>query len=274
MNIFVKYLAIALVAMAGLASCHTTKPSIQTPADTAVTAASLPERAAAYNQQFKEWNDLVIPFRLKVSGEQSLSVAGRATLVRGKIVQLSVRVLGFEVAKLYLTADYIYAMEKVHNRYVAEPIEKLQKDFPLDINNIQDLLLGRQSRIENGEKAKDATLEVVDAKHWRASYDNLSPFLYSFLFSADNSLERFDGNWAEKKVNVAIDYSDIFETPYGSFPSTARASVKARNRSLNAQLDWNFVSSKWNSGANPQWTTPKGYKRISSDKLVEMLGVN
>lgn len=271
MKRYVKIIALALIAMSALTTCRTNKNIVKSQTDTVISPASLPERLAAYNGQFMEWNDVVIPFKLKVSGEQSLSVSGRATMVRGKVVHLSVRVLGFEVARLHLNNEYVYAMEKVKNRYVAEPLEKLQRDFPLDINNIQDLLLGRQSRIENGDKSTEAMLDMVDTRHWKASYDNLAPFLYSFLFSSDNTLERFDGKWEEKSVDVVIDYSGQFVTAYGVFPSVADVSVKARNRTLNARLEWNFSAAKWNAGANPVWTMPQGYKRISSRNLIEML---
>ncbi len=270
MRRIVKIYIISVAAAVAFTGCRSAKSVNQSKTENVVSASTLAQRLETYQTDYKEWTDVTLPFKIRINSPRSMSLSGRATMVRGKSIQMSVRVLGLEVAKMLLTRDHIYAMEKVKNRYVEEPMEKLRSDFPVDITNIQDLLLGKMEAVDNG-KPVEMEPTVVNADTWKVDFDNLAPFLYSFLLSADNSLIEFDGTYKEKNVDVKIDYADHFATPYGTYPSSASAVVAARKKNFAAQLIWNFGSAKWNTGVDPKWVTPSGFKRISSDQLLNMI---
>ena len=63
------------------------------------------------------------------------------------------------------------------------------------------------------------------------------------------------------------DYSDHFETPYGIFPSTAKATRKARKQSYAAMLQWNFASARWDSGVAYCMTVHKA-KGLEFDTVI------
>ncbi|MBR5744705.1 MAG: DUF4292 domain-containing protein [Muribaculaceae bacterium] len=276
----VKYLILAAMALtAFLPSCKATHSTTKSDSLAVVDASNVNNHLNNYEKSFKvegthnfkNWKDLSIPFKLRLTAPKSMSVSGRATMVWNKSIQLSFRVLGLEVAKVVMRQDSIFAMEKIKSRYVAESMSKLKKDFPVKIEGIQVMLLGRGLPFFSSYESVALVPEVVDDSHWKMSFDNLQPFLYSFVFSADDKLTEFDGELKSQQVKVKIDYSDHFETPYGIFPSTAKATIKARKQSYAAMLQWNFASARWDSGAVTSWTTPSGYKRISSDQLLNML---
>lgn len=281
MKLKIKYLILVVMALTVfLPACKATHSTTKSDSLTVVDASNVNIHLNNYEQSFKvegtdnfkNWKDLSIPFKLRLTAPKSMSVSGRATMVRNKSIQLSFRVLGLEVAKVVMRQDSIFAMEKIKNRYVAESMSKLKKDFPVNIEGIQDMLLGEGLPFFSSYDESVALVpEVVDDSHWKMSFDNLQPFLYSFVFSADDKLTEFDGELKSQQVKVKIDYSDHFETPYGIFPSTAKATIKARKQSYAAMLQWNFASARWDSGAVTSWTTPSGYKRITSDQLLNML---
>lgn len=281
MKLKIKYLILVVMALTVfLPACKATKSVTKTDSLAVVDASNVNNHLDHYYESFRQsgtsdnmnWKDLALPFKLRLTAPKSMSVSGRATMVWNKSIQLSFRVLGLEVAKVVMRQDSIFAMEKIKSRYVAESMSKLKKDFPVKIEGIQVMLLGRGLPFFSSYDESVALVpEVVDDSHWKMSFDNLQPFLYSFVFSADDKLTEFDGELKSQQVKVKIDYSDHFETPYGIFPSTAKATIKARKQSYAAMLQWNFASARWDSGAVTSWTTPSGYKRITSDQLLNML---
>ena len=142
MKLKIKYLILVVMALTVfLPACKATKSVTKTDSLAVVDASNVNNHLNNYEKSFKvegtdnfkNWKDLSIPFKLRLTAPKSMSVSGRATMVRGKSIQLSFRVLGLEVPKVVMRQDSIFAMEKIKNRYVAESMSKLKKDFPVNI---------------------------------------------------------------------------------------------------------------------------------------------
>lgn len=59
-----------------------------------------------------------------------ISASGTMTMTRGKDISISMRVLGIEVATLYITGDSVIALDKWHKYYLAESVESLLGGCP------------------------------------------------------------------------------------------------------------------------------------------------
>lgn len=49
----------------------------------------------------REWTNVSMPVKVRVTQPQKMTLSGTATMVRGEYVFISLRVFGFEVAQLY-----------------------------------------------------------------------------------------------------------------------------------------------------------------------------
>lgn len=123
--------AIMLLVMATVA-CHTHKAT-----STPVSAKAI---VSAANQP---WHDLRIPVSLALEKPMAISASGRATMVRDSLVDISLRVFGFEVAAARLTPDSVFIIDKYHKYYMAEPLKQFLGSHDLSLIQVQNILLGR-----------------------------------------------------------------------------------------------------------------------------------
>ena len=67
------------------------------------------------------WQTMQTGGNIKLSAGSSFSSSVQVRMVRDKAIFISLRpMLGIEVGKLVITADSLYAVDKVHKRYIAE----------------------------------------------------------------------------------------------------------------------------------------------------------
>lgn len=115
--------AVVAVAALCLTGCRSSKPAVETPAAEQV------------------WTDLYVPVKLELTEPARMSISGRATIVRDRSIYLSLRMIGMEVATVYVDADSIFATEKVHRQMIAVGFDATL-GRKLTVGELQDLLLG------------------------------------------------------------------------------------------------------------------------------------
>ncbi len=83
--------------------------------------------------------------RIKYDDEY-LSVGGTANLLlrRDSMIWLSVRKLGFEVARALITPDSVHVIDRLNNEYLAEGLDYLAREYkvPADFKALQAIILG------------------------------------------------------------------------------------------------------------------------------------
>jgi hypothetical protein len=72
------------------------------------------------------------------------NLSAQIKIQRGQLIWISLKKLGLEVARVYITVDSVFALNRFERTYTAESIQSFasQFGFPMDINLIQELLLG------------------------------------------------------------------------------------------------------------------------------------
>jgi hypothetical protein len=115
-----------------------------------------------------------------------MSMSASATLImqRDELVWLSVRKLGFEVARAKVTQDSVYVLDRINNEYTVESLGYLSESYglPAGLTELQDFILGNAVFLEtegldvvpmgatyrlSGEQAGQAAEYLVGAEDYR-----------------------------------------------------------------------------------------------------------
>ena len=131
--------AIIIFAITVLQSCHSVKSSVST----TLSDDTETELYTRLISDYRPWSDIYMPVTLSVSSPMDMSISGRATFIRDSEIHLSLRMIGIEVAIVYINNEKIYIIDKFNKRYIEENLSKLPGDLPVTVSNIQDMLLGR-----------------------------------------------------------------------------------------------------------------------------------
>lgn len=110
---------------------------------TDISSMSVEKRFDAMVDAYRDWNTVEIPVKVDIKSPAKFSLSGRMYMKNRCFIQLSMRMLGFEVASMYMDNDSIYCVDKVHKIAVVEGMDKVKVQTGLDIAQLQSLLLGR-----------------------------------------------------------------------------------------------------------------------------------
>lgn len=141
-----KYLLILLVALMGL-----TFPSCRSKKEAA--------GSETIAQEEVKWKNVAVPVKLELLEPQRLTLSGRATMVRGEYVYISLRMLGFEVAQIYLTpqeADVV--VKQLQKMWIQEPIGDKLGRIGTPFTVIQEAMLGEPDAISSLPEKLDLTV--------------------------------------------------------------------------------------------------------------------
>lgn len=99
----------------------------------------------------REWKDVYMPVKVSLSKPMSMSLSGRATMIRGEVIHISMRMMGFEVAVMNINSQTATFIDKYHKYMFSESLDKLLGSHKMSVSDIQDLIL------KNTDQALDLT---------------------------------------------------------------------------------------------------------------------
>lgn len=279
---------IAALALA-LGACSTQRRSADTtqtvtPAAGAQAAATLTAsggephaRFAAMTAAYGLWQDVQMPVRATIRSPFSISASGRLTMVQGKLIHISVRLLGMEVAVMQVTPDSVFVVDKFHRYLIAEPTEKLTARTGLTVGDMQNALLGRaflpgqgaatasmSSRLTLGEE--DGMLSIAPAD---------APAGYTWRMHAA-TLD--DGRVALADLTVSVDgqspataaYTPAAQlSPIGAIATAVDLRAAVAGKKIDARLSYTADQARWNTGTTPSLPSLRGYARVSAATLLK-----
>ncbi len=224
---------------------------------------------------FSQWTDVNVPVSIQLVKPSKFSISGRASLVRGKSIDISLRVLGFEMGRAFITRDSAFVVIKPKRTYMAESLSELTKYVTFTTENIQDLLIGRpfilgNSTMTNNDK-KLVSVETVD--NGLIITPKKQPGMAQYGFAAD--LEEL-----LKKLIVVSTGAETFKaevtysghaqsTPAGVVATDTHIAVDTPKGAYEASFAWKWSSAKWNSGIVSDFSVPDGYKRVLAKDLLK-----
>ena len=150
-------IAILIMLAAMMTACGTFKKAATVP-DTTSTTTTTPNTVTdpvdAVIATLGNWQTMQTGGNIKLSAGSSFSSAIQVRMVRDQAIFISLRpMLGIEVGRLLITADSLYAVDKVHKRYIAEKVSLLTSGIPVTVSDVQDMF---QRDIEvTGDRRRD-----------------------------------------------------------------------------------------------------------------------
>ncbi|MBQ9077045.1 MAG: DUF4292 domain-containing protein [Muribaculaceae bacterium] len=269
-------LIIMIVAVATvMSSCRSSRQKGES--QPSMQGMTLQERFDALTSDYSAWKDVSLPVKVEITAPKRFSISGRATMVRGESILISLRVFGMEVGNLYVTEDSVFATEKIHKYYVAESLERFLGGFPLTINDIQDLLLGQAFVLGNGTMSREdyrKTELATGSGLWTITPQKTSHGI-GYTFCVDDGSNTVSSLIVSKDGNVvpvSCRYSyPVADTGAGTVAGTTTLAGEIGSHGINASLKWSMQDAKWNTGDTRRWDAPENYKRIPVASLVKVI---
>ncbi len=257
-----------------LAGCRSSRNAV-TPS-TPVVNASVSDRYESLVDGYGDWNDVSVPLDVDIVSPKGFSISGRAKMVRDKSVDISLRMFGFEVGRLYATTDSIYGMVKVGKTYMAESLAEIFPGMPFTIGNLQDMLMGRVFIMGNnaalGDSFKKFDAEVTDFNWILIPKSHPDGIEYGFTMSLENVLRSLVIGVLKTGLVAQCDYGMVYvDNKMGSLMSDFTVKADTRRSKIDASLSWRWNDARWNEGVSSIWSTPKGYKRVKASDLVKSI---
>ena len=278
MKFLFKVVVAAVIAFA-IPACSSHKKNVveNTPsASKRVKAKSIGE-VASLAETYKDWSSFYAPFTFRCSQPLGLSLSGRASMVKDEFIYLSMRMIGFEVASLYIDRDSAFLADKYHKIMVAAPLESITARTGLTVSDLQDILLGRAFYPGQGTLC---SIEIPETLFSPMDLDDgliaLMPrripsgVAWQFVIDAEPSLRRLSVE-PEGLSTFLVDYSEISETPAGAAASLVMITGEIGNHSIEAMTQWNLSKATWNQPVAPPSLSFKGYRRISPEQMIESI---
>ena len=225
---------------------------------------------------YADWDDVALPVRLSITRPKAFSVTAQCPMKHNPWVLFSVRMLGFEVAKVWLDNDSVHAVDKYHKRYLSESLQRFLGSNDVTIGNFQDMLLGRAFLTGKAggtlTPASSGVIRMIPSPEGLMILPAAEPHDFNYGFILDNSADCLAAASVTigESTAVVINYATYYSTPAGAVSSVA-AMQTMKGKPVDLSLTWNLQSAKWNRGVTQQWTAPKGYTRMATEQLLKLL---
>ena len=222
---------------------------------------------------YRPWTDVSMSVKCTLRSPKSLTVSGKATMIRGEELRLSMRMLGFEVGGLYIDRDSIFFYEKLNHTMVVESMAKLTAATGLTLSDIQDVLLG-QLAYPGAQREQTSFIKKFNIKSdgdfvIAQPRSSALPWFYTLISAPAPELVSL--TISAPQGDAECTYRTPFITDAG--PVSPAADIKASfgKQSLDASVSWSLETAVWNKGLTAQRSLPKGYRRIPLNQLIKSL---
>jgi len=221
-----------------------------------------------------DWQTMQTGGNIKLSAGSSFSSSIQVRMTRGRDIYISLRpALGIEVGKLLITADSIYAVDKIHKRYLAEKVSLLTAGIPVTVSDVQDIFLGRAFIIGQGSLC-DALKALVTATRGGSNttvtpIEGYKGYAYAFTYDKSNNIVSLNimpqGSTAS---TYQVKYGNVKATHAGNIAHDIKVNATIQKKPLELSLTYKNID--WNGNVKIEHGIPSGYKRMSAHDLLTM----
>lgn len=265
--------ALALLTACGTFKKNTTNPDIDVPGQTTTTTADPREAILA---TLGDWQTLQTGGNISLKGGNNMSSSVQVRMVRGRDIFISLRpMLGIEVGRLLITADSVYAVDKIHKRYIAEKVSILTAGIPVTVSDVQDIFLGRPFVI--GKGTLDAALMSLMTSTREgnstvlAANEHYIGYGYAFAFDKSNRITSLnivpDGSTT---AAYQVKYSNVKATDAGNIAHGVDVNASVDKKQFAFSLSYKNID--WNGNVKIDRSIPNGYSRMSANDLFSIFG--
>lgn len=269
--------AISIIITLCLSACHSSKEAQSTGqghlGQEHTTALTTEQKVVKMVDAVESWSDISLPLKCKIRQPKKISISGRASMIRGREINISLKMLGFEVAGLYADRDSLIVYERLNKTMIVEPMSKIEATTGMTLSNLQDVLTGRICY--PGEQL-DADNVLSLFKLENNAFDlvllpkSKAPWNYNLVGTETPQLKSLTIS-IPGKIEATCNYEQ-FTPPITGFCRSATVTAKAGRHTLDATLEWYLDKAKVDNGLKPHRPSFKGFRRISFTQLIKLLG--
>ncbi len=273
-------LTIIALAMTLLAACGTIKKTNVTTPGNAGQSATTPQGATttdpcdAVIATLGGWRTMQTGGNISLKGSSSFSSAIQVRMVRDQAIFISLRpMLGIEVGRLLITADSLYAVDKIHKRYIAEKVSLLTAGIPVTVSDVQDIFLGRPFIIGKGtlDEALKSQVATSDTGHGvvLSPTEHYKGYGYTFTFDKANRITALSiAPQGSTKPAYQVKYNDVKGTTAGNIAHGITVNATIDKKNLNFGL--NYKNIDWNGNVKIERGIPNNYTRMQAADLFSI----
>ena len=268
-------LVILIMLAALMSGCGTFKKAATLPdTTTTTTPTDVSDPMAAVIATLGDWQTLQTGGNINLNAGSSFSSSIQVRMVRDQAIYISLRpVLGIEVGKLIITADSLYAVDKVHKRYVAEKVSLLTSGIPVTVSDVQDIFLGRPFIIGKGtlSESNKSEMSVGPTKNnvTLVPNENYKGYAYAFAFDKANRITSLDIVPAGSTTAAyQVKYSDVRATTAGNIAHAINANANIEKKKVAFSLTYKKI--EWNDNVKIDSSIPGNYSRMSAKDLFSL----
>lgn len=205
----------------------------------------------------------------------SLSSPVLVTLVKDRELQVSLRpFLGLEMARLRVTTDSVFAVVKASQCYLAESLADVGAAVhtPVTFEMIQSMLLGRVFAL-GGDVEPERMLQITDRQdeQWKLS-PRRKDRVYDYGFELDGfRLAAFFAGLHTGGKSITVGYGRYTDIGGREVPLLIEAAFEGQGRRIEASLDYNASSVRWDRNQPAAFPGYAGYKRVHLGSLLNVL---
>lgn len=260
----------------GCRSSRSTGSSAAYPSTSAEQAPVEVSPLKSVTDNYRDWTDVSVPVTLRLVSPKNMSVSARARMVRGRCIDLSFRMLGFEVARIWLTPDSVVAASRPKKVYLAESLSKLTSGLPLNLDNLQDMLMGRPF-MPGG-----STLTLADSAAMRLDTSSGSVRLlprrqhpmadYGYVLDLPSVVTALAVVAGDHDISFTASYSGPEPlTPAGNVMDNVAVDIDTSRGEYAAEVAWKWGSARWNDMITVDPPATAGLRRVTSAQLMKII---
>ena len=218
-----------------------------------------------------DWQTLQTGGNISLKAGSNFSSSIQVRMVRDQAIFISLRpMLGIEVGRLLITADSLYAVDKVHKRYIAEKVSLLTAGIPVTVSDVQDIFLGRPFLIGKGTLDEALKPQVTcDAKGNNAiltANEHYKGYSYAFAFDKTSRIVSLDiMPQGSATAAYQVKYSDVRSTQAGNIAHNINANATIEKKKMSFTLTYKNID--WNGNVKIDRSIPSGYTRMKASAL-------
>lgn len=274
-----KAIILSLITLAALmTACGTFKKAANLPQTTDTTPTTQQGVSSdpydAVVATLGDWQTMQTGGNIKLSAGSNFSSSIQMRMIRDEAIYISLRpMLGIEVGKLIITADSLYAVDKVHKRYLAEKVSILTSGIPVTVKDVQNIFLGRPFIIGKGTLNEELKPQVTTSndggKVTITALEQYKGHGYAFSFDKNNRITTLNivptGSTA---ATYQVKYSDVKKTNAGNIAHGIDANATIDKKKIAFALTYKNI--EWNDNVKIDRGIPNGYTRMSANDLFSM----
>lgn len=268
-----KLIILSLITIAALlTACGTSRKAAGNLPNVQTTTTADPVDAVVAT--LGDWQTLQTGGNITLNAGSSFSSSIQVRMVRDQAIYISLRpLLGIEVGKLLITADSVYAVDKVHKRYVAEKVSLLTAGIPVTVSDVQDIFLGRPFIIGQGTLSEGLKQQVTASSEGNRTVvtanEQYKGYGYAFTLDKTGRIVSLDitpagGSTADYQVK----YADVRSTRAGNIAHSIKVNATIEKKKLDFSLTYKNID--WNGNVKIDRDIPGGYTRMNAKDLFNL----